>query len=780
MERSKEILMQMTLAQKASLVTQYVLEHTDVSEYGLENILLADGPSGIRMMKADSAGIYDTVPLTCYPSASTCACSWDRELMGELGRHLGMEAQDQGVSVLLGPGCNIKRSPLGGRNFEYYSEDPCLTGELALAYIRGLQGKHVGACIKHFAANNQETRRMTINELIDERTLHEIYLKAFEKPIREGKPYMVMAGYNRINGEYCAESDHILKGVLREDWGYEGNVITDCFGAHDLPRALKNGLNIEMTALDGGRLAEIIAGYIKEGRLTEDELDRAVLKTIDLMLQCAADRTEESYDPESHHEFAARLAQESMVLLKNEDSFFPLAPEGSLAVIGEMAVDLRFQGGGSSHVNPYRLDQCFDKLKEIYPQAVYAPGYSIGAAGREKLNGGAADGRQISGGAADGRQISEAAADGLQVSEAAADDRQISDAVALAAASDRVVLFLGLPEIYESEGYDRTHMRLPAAQELLLEKVLEVNSNVGVVLFNGAPVEMPWLSRVKAVLEAYLPGEAGGTAVARLLSGRANPCGRLAETFPVHLEDTPCFLNFPGGPDKVHYREGIYVGYRYYEKCHKPVNFPFGYGLSYTTFEYSRLNVEKNEKHVQVSLEVKNTGALAGKETVQLYVSKPSVWYDCPVRELADFTKVDLQPGETKKVDFALPFSAFMVYDEDIHAWVLEGGSYTIAAGRSAGEMVQSAPVELPAWNMRRQITIHTMLQDMIVLYNKGPQLKELLQNYPESMKYMSYCYDEDPLIQSMGTLMSFHTLRRADPELSDKAIDRIIEALNQ
>ena len=740
MEKSKEILEQMTLAQKASLVTQYVLEHTDVSGYGLENILLADGPSGIRMMKADSAGIYDTLPLTCYPSASTYACSWDRELMGELGRHLGIEAQAQNVSVLLGPGCNIKRSPLGGRNFEYYSEDPCLTGELALAYIRGLQGEQVGACIKHFVANNQETRRMTINELIDERTLNEIYLKAFEKPIREGKPYMVMAGYNRINGEYCAESDHVLKDVLRQNWGYEGNVITDCFGAHDLPKALKNGLNIEMTALDGERLAEIIAGYIKEGRLTEAELDQAVLKTIDLMLQCAADSREESYDPEDHHAFAARLAEESMVLLKNEDGFFPLSTEGSLGVIGEMAVDLRYQGGGSSHVNPYRLDQCFDKLKEIYPQAIFSPGYT----------------------------------------KDTSDELKLREAVALAASSDRVVLFLGLPEIYESEGYDRTHMRLPAAQETLLEKVLEVNPNVGVVLFNGAPVEMPWLSRVKAVLEAYLPGEAGGTAVARLLSGRANPCGRLAETFPIHLEDTPSFLNFPGEPEKVHYREGIYVGYRYYEKCHKPVNFPFGYGLSYTTFEYSDMTVEKMTDHVAVSLKVENTGALVGKETVQLYVSKPSVWYDCPVRELAEFAKVELQPGETKKVDFALPFSAFMVYDDDIHDWVLEGGVYTMAAGRWAGNMVLSVPVALPSWNMRRRITIHTTLQDMIVLYNKGDQLKALLHDYPEALKYVAYCYDEDPLMQSMGTLMSFHTLRRAEPGLSDTDIDRIIEALNK
>lgn len=740
MEKSKEILEKMTLEQKASLITQYVLEHTDVSGYNLENILLADGPSGIRMMKEDSAGIYDTLPLTCYPSASTYACSWNRELLRELGKHLGIESQTQNVSVLLGPGCNIKRSPLGGRNFEYYSEDPCLTGELALEYIRGLQEEHVGACIKHFVANNQETRRMTINEIIDERTLHEIYLRAFEKPIREGKPYMVMAGYNRINGEYCAESDHVLKGVLREDWGYEGNVVTDCFGAHDLPKALKNGLNIEMTALDGGRLAENIAGYIREGRLSEMELDQAVIRTIDLMLQCAADRRRESYDPEAHHHFAARLAEESMVLLKNEDNFLPLSPKGSLAVIGEMAVNLRYQGGGSSHVNPYRLDQCFDKLKEIYPQAAFAQGYTGDTT----------------------------------------DAGKISEAVALAAASERVLLFLGLPEIYESEGYDRTHMRLPAVQEELLEKVLEVNPNVGVVLFNGAPVEMPWLSRVKAVLEAYLPGEAGGTAVAHILSGKANPCGRLAETLPVRLEDTPSYLNFPGEPDKVHYREGIYVGYRYYEKCRKPVNFPFGYGLSYTTFEYSDLMVEKAGDYVEVSLNVKNTGALAGKEVVQLYVSKPSVWYDCPVRELAEFDKVDLLPGETKKVNFVLPFYSFMVYDEDIHEWVMEGGIYTVAAGRSASEMVLGAQVELPAWNMRRKITIHTTLQDIITLHKKGAKLKELLCNHTESLKYVAYCYDENPLIQSMGTLMSFHTLRRADPELRDTDIERIIEALNQ
>lgn len=741
MTEAEKILKKLTIDDKAALISQFVLENTDVSEYGLTNFLLADGPSGIRKVK-ESGGedLYDTVPLTCYPSASTYACSWDRQLLRSLGRALGREARAEGVSVLLGPGCNIKRSPLGGRNFEYYSEDPVLTSELATEYILGLQEEGTGACVKHYAANNQETRRMTINEEIDERTLHEIYLKAFEKPVREGRPWMVMAAYNRINGEYGAESDVTLKSVLRERWGYEGNVITDCFGGHHLSKALKNGLNLQMAGESAERLAEEVKECIEKGEMTEADLDRAVLKTIELALRCRDNDEKKTYEPETHHAFAGRVARDSMVLLKNEDGFLPLKKTESLAVIGGLAVHPRFQGGGSSHVTPYRLECLLDGIRAYCPDAVFAAGYE-----------------------ADQK-----------------DATLLEEAVRAAQCCQKVILALGLPEIYESEGYDRTHMRLPECQIELLERIYEVNPAVAVVLYNGAPVELPWLSRTKALLEAYLPGEAGGYAAADLLFGEANPCGRLAESFPVKLSDTPCYLNFPGGHDTVKYREGIYVGYRYYDKKEMEVAFPFGFGLSYTTFSIHDLQAEKQKDGYKISVQVTNTGAREGKEVVQVYVGGPAGCYDRPIRELKAFEKLSLEPGETKTAVFVLDRSVFAVYDEEMHDWVVEQGHYTVEIGRSSRDICQTAVLDVPGDGRMPAVTEDTCLGDMIERFGKKQQLEEILKGKKESLRFVKLCFEEDPMIRSMGTLMSFQTLRRVDNELKGEDISRFLRLLNE
>lgn len=740
MKEKEKILSSLTVEEKASLLSQFVLERTVVTKYGLTGFLLADGPSGIRKMKEEeSDDIYDTLPLTCYPSASTYACSWNRELLYELGHHLGIEAQAQNVDVLLGPGCNIKRSPLGGRNFEYYSEDPVLTGELATEYIKGLQEEGVGACVKHFVANNQETRRMTINEKIDARTLHEIYLKAFEKPVQEAKPYMVMSAYNRVNGEYGAESDVTLRDTLRKEWGYEGNVITDCFGAHDLAKAIKNGLNLQMSGESAGRLAEEVKMLIQAGKLTEKELDKAVIRTIELSLKCRDRSRKEQYDKETHHEFARKMAAQSMVLLKNENHFLPFTGKESIAVIGGMAGNLRFQGGGSSHVTPYRLEQVYDAVKDICPQTIFAPGY-------------------------DGDTSTE---------------EMMEAAVKAASISEKVIMCMGLPEIYESEGYDRVHMKLPTCQEELLGRILEVNENVVVVLFHGAPVEMQWTETTKAVLDAYLPGEAGGGAAANLIFGVENPCGKLAESVPLRLADTPCYLNFPGGWDTVTYAEGIYVGYRYYDKKEMQVAFPFGYGLSYTQFAYHNLRTKKEGNTIHVYLQVENTGDMAGREIVQLYVKKPGIWYDCPVRELADFQNVLLDPGETKNVTLCLTEKNCSVYDEEQEKWLLEGGCYGIEAGASSRDIRLSCEVKIESGRKLPRITENTCLDDMIQLFGKQELLRSLLAKHPESMRYLEMCMDENPMIRSMGALMSFATLRRIDNLLKEEDIAFFLEKLN-
>lgn len=737
MGEAEKILSSLTLEEKAALLSQGLIEQRDMEEYGLRSFWVADGPSGIRRRKeADE----QSIPLICYPSASTYACSWDRELMRELGHYLGVEAQTEGIDVLFGPGCNIKRSPLCGRNFEYYSEDPVLTGELAAEYVAGLQAEGVGACVKHYAANNQETRRMSIDEKIDIRALHEIYLKAFEKPVRAGKPYMVMTAYNKINGEYGAENEVTLKHVLREDWNYQGNVVTDCDAALHLEKSVKNGLNLLLNGQSAERLAEEVKDLIAAGKMTEKDLDRAVRNTIQLCLMCENNSRKERFDPEEHHLFAKKAAEESMVLLKNEDNILPLDRGESVAVIGGMAGKLRFQGGGSAHVEEYRLDEVYESVKELCPKAVYVKGYE----------------------------------------EDYSEPEWMEEAVRTAAECSKVLLCLGLPESYESEGYDRVHMKLPKCQEELLDMIVRINPNTVVVIFHGAPVEMPWRKDVKGILDAYLPGEAGGAAAADVLFGRVNPSGKLAETMPVKLQDTPCYLNFPGGQKEVVYAEGIYVGYRYYDKREMEVAFPFGYGLSYTTFSYDDLQITRDGGKDKISLKVENTGKREGKEVVQLYIRKPGSLFSCPVRELCQFHKISLCPGESKQVDFWLEQDAYQVYDPGKGGWVTEGGAYAIEIGSSSRDIRLQGEILRKAEGMADRITDETTLKDMMTLYGKEEQLARLFEGHPHTKLLLELCRDENPTTQAFGALNTMQTIKRTDSTVTDALIAEWMQKLNE
>lgn len=658
---------QMTLEEKAGLCSGLDFWHTKgIERLGIPSLMLTDGPHGLRKQKesADHLGLHNSVPATCFPSAAGMAASWNRELIGRVGEALGEECQAENVAVLLGPGANIKRSPLCGRNFEYFSEDPYLSSEMAAHHIKGVQSQGVGTSLKHFAANNQEHRRMSVDAVIDERTLREIYLASFEGAVKQSQPWSVMCSYNRVNGEYASENAYLLTDILRDEWGFEGFVVSDWGAVNERVNALWAGLELEMPSSAGIGDAKLAAA-VKSGELPEETLNLAVERLLTFIFKTTENRKPgASFDAEAHHALAREMAQESMVLLKNEDGILPLPKRGKIAVIGEFAKKPRYQGGGSSHVNPTKLDDALEEMKAAAGDSVefmYAQGYKLES-------------------------------DHI-------DDALVTEAKETAGKADAAVLFIGLPDRYESEGYDRTHMAIPDNHRALIEAVSEVQPNLVVVLSNGSPVEMPWIGRVKAVLESYLGGQAFGGAVAALLFGDANPSGKLAETFPVKLSDNPSFLNFPGEGDRVEYKEGLFVGYRYYDMKEVEPLFPFGHGLGYTTFEYSDLKADKqslkdNEK-LQVSVTVANTGDRAGKEIVQLYVRDVESSVIRPRKELKGFAKIELQPGERKTVTFELDKRAFAYYNVDRKDWHVETGTFELLVGKSSRDIVLSASVEV-------------------------------------------------------------------------------------
>jgi beta-glucosidase len=674
----KSLITQMTLEEKASLCSGLDDWHTKpIKRLGIPSVMMTDGPHGLRKETGNKDRMLKgtSVPATCFPTAAATACSWDRELLREIGRALGEEALAQGVSVVLGPGANIKRSPLCGRNFEYFSEDPMLAGEMAAAWIDGVQDKGVGASLKHFAANSQEHRRMSIDSVVDERALREIYLANFERAIRGAKPWTVMCAYNRLNGEYCSENAWLLNKVLREDWDYEGVVVTDWGACNDRAEGLAAGQDLEMPSSNGAGDRRIIQA-VKAGDLDISMLDRTVERL--LRLAFAGDEGKRPgcrCDMDAHHALARRAAAESAVLLKNESGLLPLKRGARVAVIGAFAKSPRYQGSGSSRINPQRLDCAWDEMRKLAPGCVYAPGYRLDT---DKP-----------------------------------DEKMIAEACAAAKAADAAVVFAGLPHEYEAEGFDRVHMRMPEAHNELIRRVAEANPDTAVVLMNGAPVEMPWADSAKAILDLYLGGEAGGGAAADLLFGIKNPCGKLAETVPVRLEDALSSRYFPQGPKTVEYRESLYVGYRWFDAAKLPVRFPFGHGLSYTAFEYSDISVGKKRLGCNdgliVSLTVCNAGKQAGAETVQLYVRDVESRAFRPEKELKGFEKVRLEPGEEKRVTFSLDKRAFAYWNPETSGWHVESGEFEILIGASSRDIrlretvyVESDAPDAPVPDLRK------------------------------------------------------------------------------
>ena len=652
----------LTLEEKAALGTGASAWTTvPVERLGVPAITVSDGPHGVRRVPDVTALAAESLPATCFPTASCLAATWDVDLIRRLGVALAEECRALNVDVLLGPGANMKRSPLGGRNFEYFSEDPYLAGELAAHFINGVQSQGVGTSLKHYAANNQEFQRFTISADVDERTLREIYLPAFEKAVRQAQPWTVMCAYNKVNGTFASEHHPLLTKILREEWGFQGLVVSDWGAVRDRVAALKAGLDLEMPGPQDRRVQAVIEA-VRSGALTESVLDEAVRRVLRLVFQAQATPKTGSFDVDAHHTLAHHLAAEGLVLLKN-NGLLPLQDAQQIAVIGRAAESAHFQGGGSSHINPTKVAVPFKELQARAPEAelTYAEGYPADEAPRPDL---------------------------------------IEQAVGLAGAADAAVLYIALPSSKESEGYDRGDLDLTAQQIALIKAVAKVQPRTIVVLNNGAPVAMSaWIDDVAAVLEAFMMGQAGGAAIADVLFGRVNPCGKLAETFPLKLADTPAHLNWPGGAGVVRYGEGVFIGYRYYDAKEMPVLFPFGHGLSYTTFAYGNARASaarfKDVDGLVVTVEITNTGQRAGKEIVQVYVHDRQSELARPPKELKGFAKVELQPGETRTVSIPLDFRAFAYYHPEYKQWITEAGEFDILIGASAADIRQTLTVTL-------------------------------------------------------------------------------------
>ena len=652
------IVARMALAEKAELCSGAdVWRIPAINRLALPSITLTDGPHGVRKAASGThSGLARNLPATCFPTASALASSWDVDLLREIGAALGAEAAAANVAVLLGPGMNIKRHPLCGRNFEYFSEDPLLSGLLAAAMVGGIQSRGVGACVKHFAANDQEHRRMVVDVIADERTLREIHLRGFEIAVRNAQPWTVMSAYNRLNGVYCSENDWLLNEVLRRDWGFEGAVMTDWGATNDRVRGIEAGNDLEMPASGGVNDRRLVAA-VRRKDLDESVLDRSVARVVELVLRSREwPESTSSHAEAEHHALACQAAAEGAVLLKNDGNALPLRHDARIAVIGAFAKAPRYQGTGSSRVTPTRLDCAFDAMQAIIgsdatDQLLYAPGYDP--------------------------ELSEP------------DPRLVGEAAAIAAEADTAVIFAGLPSVYESEGFDRPHMRLPEQHDRLIETVCATNPDTVVVLANGAPVEMPWIESPKAVLEAYLGGQAGGPAVADLLFGHRSPCAKLAETFPRRPADLPSDEWFPGSNRQVQYREGLYVGYRYFDSFERPILFPFGHGLSYTRFDYGDLRVTRDEgKTCRTALTLTNSGKVDGAEIVQVYVHRMNdIGPYRPEQELRGFVKVRLKAGESESITIDLDPHAFAFYDVEAGDWTTEPGEYEIRVGASSRDI---------------------------------------------------------------------------------------------
>lgn len=752
-EKIRELVSKMTLEEKAAMCSGADFWHTEaVERLGIPASMVSDGPHGLRKQddKADHLGVNESIKAVCFPAGCGTAASFNRELLKEMGEAIGNECQAEGVSVILGPAVNIKRSPLCGRNFEYYSEDPCLATEIAGALIHGVQSKNVGTSIKHFLANNQETRRLSSDSRVDERTLHEIYLAAFEGAMTKEKPWTVMCSYNRINGTYAAENHKYLTEVLRDQWKFDGYVMSDWGAVNNRVADLKAGLDLEMPA-SGGTNDELIVRAVQSGALEESVVDTAVERILNIVFRYEEHRDKTAvFDRDKDHELARKVAQETIVLLKNE-GVLPLEEKKQIAFIGKYVKKPRYQGGGSSHINSHKVTAAWDVIKDM-PNISYAQGF------------------------VDDKDQT--------------DEALLEEAVQTAAKADVAVIFAGLPDSFESEGYDRTHMRMPDCQNELIAKVAAVQPNTIVVLHNGSPVEMPWADQVKGIVEAYLGGQAVGGAVCDILFGKVNPSGRLPETFPKKLEDNPSYLSYIGEGDMVEYREGIFVGYRYYDKKKMDVLFPFGYGLSYTAFDYSNLRVDKKKfkdtDTVTVTVDVTNTGKMAGKEVVQLYVADKESTVIRPEKELRDFAKVELMPGETKTVSFTLGKRAFAYYNTTIHDWHVETGEFVIQIGRSSRDIVLQETVTVESTvKIPFVYTTDTTLGDVM----KNPKAYEIVKSLFEKSMFDTDSAEErgeassEAISDDMNEAMLIYTPLRGPVsfggEVSMEDIQKLVDQMN-
>lgn len=679
-EKIKEIVSDMTLKEKAFLCTGHDFWTTNAIErLGIPAIFMTDGPHGLR--KATKGAFGGTVPATCFPTGSAIASSWDKRLLSAVGEALGVEAQANDVQVLLGPGVNMKRSPLAGRNFEYFSEDPILSGELAAAYINGVQHTGVGTSLKHFAANNQEYERMANDSQVDERTLHETYLRAFEIAVTKGRPWSIMSAYNKVNGEYASENRALLTHTLRERWGYDGIVLSDWGAVHDAVESIRNGLQLEMPGNPTSPSKLVTA--VENGDLEKEELDASVEKLLKAILTVYASRSlTASYDKVAHHELARKAAGESIVLLKNKGSILPLdsTKKQKIAVIGKFAKQPRYQGSGSSQVNPTELANAYDEFVRVYGKnsITYADGYQEDGSTSEKLT---------------------------------------QTAATAASEADTTIVFAGLPASYESEGFDRSSLDIPQGHTTLIETLAKQSKRVIIVLMNGAAVTMPWEKDVSGIVEAWLTGQAGGPAIVDIISGSVNPSGKLSETFPMRIEDTPPYPDYPARGGITTYREGILIGYKHYDSHALEPLFPFGHGLSYTKFHYTDIAIDKSEmkddEEVTVSFTLKNTGRYDGKEVVQLYISDHTKRVLHPQKSLQAFQKVSLKAGESTDVSFTLSHRHFAYYDPHAHDWRIDPGAFTIAIGSSSRDihLTQEVEVDVPFDHMP-SITRDSLLKE--------------------------------------------------------------------
>jgi len=695
-EKARILVSQMTLEEKAGLCSGEDCWNTKaIKRLGLDSITMMDGPHGLRKQVGftDNLGIGTSVPAVCFPTASAIACSFDRKLIYEVGKAIGEECVTEGVSLILGPGVNQKRSPLCGRNFEYYSEDPLLSGELAASMILGVQSTGTGTSLKHFAVNNQEKRRMTINAIVDERALRENYLKAFEIAVKKGKPDTVMCSYNRVNGDYSSENKYLLTDILRGEWDFKGAVISDWGAVHDRVLGIKAGLDLEMPGNKGYNDTKILEA-LKKGILKEEELDKTACRVTELVLKSLENKRDaQKYDPIAHHSLATKAAEQSAVLLKNEDKLLPGNKGQKIAVVGAFAKYPRYQGAGSSKINPIKVDSPWESFMDFGLDVTYAAGYE------------------------------------LSKKSSSDQDILIKEACEIVRKMDLIYLFAGLPEGYESEGFDRADMKMPEEQNRLIEAISIANPNVAVILIGGAPMELPWIDKVKAVLLTYLGGEGVGKAIVNLLLGEVVPSGKLAETWPLVLNDTPACHYFPGGRLTTEYRESIYTGYRYYEKADKKVLFPFGHGLSYVDFKYSALQTDRQNyqvgEKINISFRLKNDGKCIAQETTLIFVSHEDGQVFFPKKELREFIKTTLEPGETKEITVSISTSELGFYNTRIKDWYLESGDYKIYVGGSSAncnleQVIYIESVEKPQPDIRKLSPGYFNLKNQEFIIDRG------------------------------------------------------------